>query len=437
MSERGRPLGALEYVVAVADRAAPINFVMVADLRGPLQAPALRAALDRVTRRHPLLAMRLVPHRRRLAFAPGAGPIPLTVLDGPEDDVPARCAVESTARLPEETGPLLRATWIRHGDAVSTLLMTFHHAIGDGTAGACPLRDLLEALASESPADPLPAAIEDHMPPTAVGLRGWLAHLGFVGRVTRRLWRLRGLPAYRVAGAPRAPIDARRVVIVRRDLQPPTTRALARAARENGTTVHGLLGAAMLRAAFAAGDGRPVLGFGSPVNLRRRLSPPVGDDVGLFITMVASLHRLDPMPDFWDLARDVRDQLQGMVANGDVFAAIPVQARALARVAPWLGRGVAGARRFVRLMRAIWLDGVGISNLGRLTIASRYGDIAVEAVGFCAAPTIFGDLVAFAATLDGRLCLHWAGVTPHMSAEALDAIVDDMMASLHGIAAME
>lgn len=435
MEERGRALGALEYVVAVADRAAPINFVMVADLRGPLTEGGLRAGLHAVQRRHPLLAMRLAPEGRRLAFSATTAPIPLRSVEAERSAVPALCAEEATTRLPEETGPLLRATWVRHGGEISTVLLTFHHSIGDGTAGAYLLRDLLEALDGREDQAPLPAAIEDHLPAKTVGARGVLAHMGFIGRVFRRLFGLRGLPGYRVAGAPRAPITERAVHVVRHDLPPDATAALARAARAQETTVHGVLGAALLQSAFAVSDGRPVIGFGSPVDLRGRLEPPVGEDVGLFITMVASLHRLDPMPDFWDLARDVRGQLQGMVANGDVFAAIPFQARGLARLAPWLGGGVAGALRFVRVMRSIWLDGIGVSNLGRLKIGSRYGAVHVEAVGFCAAPTIFGDLVAFAATLDGRMCLHWVGVTPHVPPATLDAIADDMLARLHAIAA--
>lgn len=425
-----RPLGALEYVIAIADRAAPINFVMVADLRGPLDGDRLAAGLAAMQRRHPLLGMALAPHRRRLAFVEGAPPIPLTVLDAPPEAVADRCAEESTTRLPEDTGPLLRATWLCHGGERSTLLLTFHHAIGDGTAGALLLRDLLQALDGEAPRDPLPAAIEDHLPPATVGWRGVAAHFGFLRRVFARLWRLRGLPGFRVAGAPRAPLGARRVAVRRRDVAPARVAAWAAAAKREGTTLHGALGAALLQSAFAVSDRRPVLGLGSPVNLRDRLAPPVGDDVGLFITMVAGLHRLDPAPAFWDLAREVRAELHGMIATGDVFSAIPFQARALARLAPWLGSGVAGARRFVRAMRALWLDGIGLSNLGRLAIGARYGALRVEAVGFCAAPTVFGDLAAFAATLDGRLCLHLVGVTPHVPPATLDVIADGMLARL-------
>lgn len=434
MAGGGRPLGALEYVVAIADRAAPINFVMVADLRGPVAEAGLRAALDVVQRRHPLLGMALAPHGRRLRFAPGAGPIPLAVVEAPKDAVPGLCADEATRRLPEEAGPLLRATWVRGVGERSTLLLTFHHSIGDGTAGALLVRDLMQALAGEAGEAPLPAALEDHLPPATVGARGVVAHLGFLGRVFRRLARLRGVPGYRVDGAPRADVGACRIGVARRDLDPAASKALAAAARAEGTTVHGLLGAALLEAAFAVSDRRPVVGFGSPVNLRGRLMPPVGDDVGLFITMVASLHRLDPMPGFWDLARDIRGQLGEMIDSGDVFSAIPFQGRGLARLAPWLGRGVVGARRFVRVMRSIWLDGIGLSNLGRLSIEARYGAVSVEAVGFCAAPTVFGDLAAFAATLDGRMCLHWVGVTPHIPPAALDAIVNGMMARLHRVA---
>ncbi|MCB9527156.1 MAG: hypothetical protein H6703_14810 [Myxococcales bacterium] len=428
----GRPLGALEYVVAVADRAAPLNFVMVAALRGAIDVDRLRAALAAMQRLHPLLAMRLAPAGRRLAFAAGAGAIPLTTTEAAPAAVPALCAAECMARLPEETGPLLRAVWVRHDAAASTLLLTFHHAIGDGTAGAFLLRDLLQAMTSEVSSGTLPAAIEDHLPLATRRGHGLWAHLGFLRRALGRIRRLRGVPGYRVAGAPRAAIADCRPRVVRRDVPPALLARLAERCRREGTTLHGALGAALLLAAHAVSDGRPVIGLGSPVNLRERLTPPVGGEVGLFITMVAGLHRLRPAPALWDLAREVRHELHGMAENGDVFAAIPFQARRLASVAPWLGRGVAGARRFVALMRSIWLEGIGLSNLGRLSIASAYGEVAVESVGFCAAPTVFGDLAVFAATLGDRLCLHFVGVMPHVPAATLDAIADDMLARVEG-----
>ncbi|MCA9541092.1 MAG: hypothetical protein KC620_19465 [Myxococcales bacterium] len=426
-----RALGPLEYVVALADRAARLNFVMVADLRGPLDGETLRAALAAAQRRHPLLRVRLAPHRwRRLAFAEIDTPIPLCVEDCAPEAVPARCAHEALTALPEAEGPLVRAVLLHTGPERHALLLAFHHAIGDGTSGTWLLRDVLAAMVGPVSAAPVPAPIEHHMPRWSFGVRGVWAHLRFVTRTLGRLRRLRGIPGYQIAGAPRIAGSDCGLYIERRDVPPAITQILAARCKREGTTVHGALGAALLLAAFVESDGRPVVGLGSPVNLRDRLNPPVGGDVGLFITMVAGLHRLDPQPDFWDLAREVRSELHAMAERGDVFAAIPFQARFLAALAPWLGRGAAGARRLMAIARLIWLKGVGLSNLGRVDIDAQVGPLAVDAVGFCAAPTNFGDLVAFAATVGGHMTLHFVGVTPHVPEAALTRIADAVMSRI-------
>ena len=429
-----RPLGALEHTVAVASRAVSMNFVMVADLSGPVGEDALRVALARAQARHPLLRSRIAETPGGgLAFAEGAGPIPLTVWDAAPGDLPAHCAAESMRQLPEADGPLVRAGLARTGDNISTLVLTFHHAIGDGTSGAWLVRDLLSALKAELAPLDWPAPLEAHLPLRARGWRGVLGFLGFVARMVGWQAQRGGVPRFRIPGAPQVPLGERRVVVARRDLSPARVAALVDAARAHGTTLLGLLGAALLRAAYRRGAGHRVGGLASPVNLRARLEPAVGEDVGLFITAIATVHRMSPMPDLWTLASEVRAEVTGQVERGDAFLALPVQGRALRWLAQRMGPPEVAAWRMLALGRRIWTEGVGLSNLGRLAVETRYGDVTLDAVGFFGAPTALGDLAMFTATLDGRLTAHLAGVAPVVPPDVVEAIADDWVAELSAV----
>ena len=64
-------------------------------------------------------------------------------------------------------GPRARCIWLRHGEADSTLLLTFHHVISDGKSGVLVMRDLIRLLADPSLELPeIPTAtLESFFPP--------------------------------------------------------------------------------------------------------------------------------------------------------------------------------------------------------------------------------------------------------------------------------
>src|SRR5437588_17193 len=69
-----------------------------------------------------------------------------------------------------------------------TVLLTFHHCIGDGFSGVYLMRDLVKALsgAALSPLTDL-LAMDELFPPRAHGLRGWWGRVVFI---LRMLWML-------------------------------------------------------------------------------------------------------------------------------------------------------------------------------------------------------------------------------------------------------
>ncbi|HWW72462.1 MAG TPA: condensation domain-containing protein, partial [Duganella sp.] len=131
-------------------------------LRGPLDKPALRAAVERIVERHEILRTRFVT----------VGGQPCQVIDAPqgfaleysdvagvaEDELQRICRREAVAPFDLARGPLMRAHLLRLADDDHMLLVTMHHIISDGwslSVLASEFSSLYRAFRSGA-ADPLP-----------------------------------------------------------------------------------------------------------------------------------------------------------------------------------------------------------------------------------------------------------------------------------------
>src|SRR5262245_1774345 len=111
-----RSLDALETTLWLLDRLARLSGIVVAEVAGPLTESALRAALDAVQQRHPLLRVRIVLEEgNRLIYRGGVPPIPLRVVESPPETWLVEGEREQQSPFPTESGPLFRCTWLRHG----------------------------------------------------------------------------------------------------------------------------------------------------------------------------------------------------------------------------------------------------------------------------------------------------------------------------------
>ena len=120
-------------------------------LDGSLSIERLRAALDRVQRKHPALRMLLREESDGLYYAlDAAGPVPLRVAICTSEQVLAGeiAREEAAAFAPDE--PLLRVAWLRT-DRGGVLLITTVHRICDGMSILTLARELLAATHRETP----------------------------------------------------------------------------------------------------------------------------------------------------------------------------------------------------------------------------------------------------------------------------------------------
>jgi len=315
-----RALGPTESIYYLLDKLYCLNFVVFAEIDGPLDTGRLAGALHAVQAEHPLLRARLAVVGGRAWFKPVAAeshPIPIET-GGLRD---WRSRIEAQLERPFlDAAPLARFMCFGSGARKSVAAMVFHHSIADGRSGADVLLEVLRRAGGED----LPLK---HRPaqPSAQTL-DLIKLEGRVGASLRTLgyWLQQGKTALKLArqlpGFDMAVHAERRIRVVPFTLAKATVRALLEACRAHGSTMQGALGAGQLLAIndeFGVAQSRN-LGLNSLADLRGALGGNLTQqDLGLYIATVTTVHAIAAEPDFWRLAADVRNQLKAVLDSGD------------------------------------------------------------------------------------------------------------------------
>ncbi len=336
-----RPLGAplplsaaqrrLWFLEQLEPGTATYNMPGALDLAGPLDVPALAAALGAVARRHQVLravftldpAAAGEPLQRLLPTAGSASlpAIDLAALPAPDRAAERERLTREEARRPFDLSrqPGLRVALLRLATDEHRLLATFHHIAADGWSLGLFLDELAALYPALAAADhgtaadlpPLPAQYADF----ASWQDEWLRGAAPARELSYWRQRLGGLPALELpfdhprerrgsaGGSRRLPLGAA------------DTASLDRLARQHGITrFMGLLGA--FQALLARWTGADVIAVGSPVANRRR--PEVERSIGLFVnTLVLDAETGDDPPLAEFLGR-VRRACLGAYAHQDL-----------------------------------------------------------------------------------------------------------------------
>lgn len=425
-----RALGGMERGLYELDLGAPINFTTAARIGGPLTAELVRAALPAVQARHAPLRWRIErgPGGRPWFVSGGAPELALREARG-ESHV-AELEQEINTPFDAAQGPLGRFVLVDCGEGGLWLLATLHHAIGDGMSGAYLMRDLVQAcaLAAEGRGVALPAiaeagSLDERLPARTAGVGGWLNHLRFLGREG---WlRLRHGRPFKVRPEVPAFAHSRRARVLLRVLDAAATERLSARSRAEGTTVHGALSAAMILEVLGeSGGGAGHVSFGSPANVRAQLSPPVGEQLGFYVSMVAFRAAVRASTPFWQLARAVRRQAEADLARGAQLSIL----RLMPPLASLLGMGTLPPRGLVESWEERVPTTSGLTNLGRLAIETHAGPFGIETCHFVACPSALGDFLATATSLHGHLDWNFIWADPVLSEPRATALADGAVA---------
>lgn len=288
---------------------------------GPLDIPALAAALNDVVARHDALRTNFGEHDG----VPYQFVHPTVQLELPVRNVGAEQLDDVMAELRQdvltpETGPLLRATVLRVDSDTHVLLVIIHHIVSDHTSLGVIYDDLVTAyrarLGGQPPQwTPLPIQFVDY----ALWQRQAFDAPGEWGQTEVDYWRdaLAGLPDEMsiVPDRERQPILGKPGEVVTFTLSEAQRSALTRLAEQNGATEFIVYQAAIAVLVHKLGGGTDIA-LGSPV--ASRVESVTSNLVGLFANMVVLRNDLSDNPSLRAMVARSRDTVLDAFAHQEV-----------------------------------------------------------------------------------------------------------------------
>jgi hypothetical protein len=377
------------------DQHRSVHFAIAAHIEGQTTIAAWRTALDALQERHPFFSVGIerVDGGSPYVRADVNARIPLRVVASPEHaNWQMEVAKELVTPFDEQQAPLVRAV-LSHGTNESIFILTAHHSIADGLSLAYAIRDALRALSGKT-LEPLPPTL-----PQELLVRLSLQASDGAQRRLESGPADRGLPvAFRSLNGVLPSIDALR-------LTPELTSRLLVLSREEGTTVHGALCAALVLAGReVSSDWRnaPVRIL-SPFNLRKEIG--IGEACGLFVW--AGMIPMEPHTHagFWDIARFAKSSLTSQRSLENVALGMETLSEALAPAIDAYGAS--------QILAQAFRCEVLLTNLGKLLCEFDYGDLKLNALW---GPAVFmgfeGEQTVGVTTTNGSLCMLHSSFTP-------------------------
>ncbi|MEL6879885.1 MAG: condensation domain-containing protein [Cyanobacteria bacterium J06607_10] len=417
--------------------ASSLNVVTISRIKGFMSQEALEQALRIAEQRHPQLqcCIRGVPGMFR--FSKRAKKyLPFQVIKADDDDIWQQVALNELNQSLNSSQYLWRIVLICHAEHnVCHLITTTHHAISDGISTISLHSEILDhcgkiqsgnVLPSHTSTLPFLPSPESMFPQRHQGYRGKVLGLLWVVRTAFKQLYLRPKT---LSFEALVPVKERTCNVIYKHIDSELSRALLERCRIEKTTVQGALCAAMLLAVAnnlkKTGMKNPSLGCRSFVDLRRRLSPIVGNEhLGSLASGVATFHTITESTDFWQLARDVKQAIRQSLARGEMFSIMTL---------------------FKELFNDLLIDpdnspltnkaplAVEVSNIGEIDIPVKYGPLELEEIRFMPAQGIFGgEFFATVATFRRRMTFNFVFSEPSISRVTVEGLIEDTFSYLEG-----
>lgn len=363
-----KQLDYMPYALAETYRYEPFNILGMAAFRGTAPVAAWQKAVEALQVRHPLLNCRLADEYRLEPVSNEE--LPLTIQQRRSEkhwEQAARDALNE--RLDLSSGPLLRFVLLQDGRQGEVILSGLH-SIVDGASGLNLLHELLQNVAAAASGIALPYA----KPLPELPELDDLLPLDY--KRGQRLTKLLRYAAVQMAdevivsarsvGKPAPPVQRpSQTDFFPFSIDSSLTTALAQRTRQERVTLHSVLNAAQMLAAYHHRYSSARLPFRNFVfsDLRPYLDPPLGpEQLGAYIAMQRFTHTMQDSRTLWDLAQEVQQKVYQAARSGDKFLAY-VMARPLMHM-------------FLRFKR----DRMGHSALSYLGVApfhNSYGELTL------------------------------------------------------------
>lgn len=330
-----------------------------------------------------------------------------------------------------EFDPLCRITLLQTSEKLgrNELIVTFHHAIADGISALHLMHELLSYYqqlvegSSISPMDSLPL-----LPSLEQLLKKCLSEMSAADFTQATPSQTSPSPTLLIEQT--APVVDRQTRLIPREFNQSLTSQIRSRCRDEQTTVHGALCAAMILACIQQLSSEvPVLvSCSSSVNLRASCSPQVEPGhLGCFISNITTTHHAEPNTNFWGLARECQSKIYQLVhhkvphyqaSNAELLN--KYQASFLAQLAEHnMGRNTT----------------THVSNLGQWDLKASYGSIRLESFYFATGLSLVGTCFWLGTTtVNQKLFCTFTYTEPLISTKTAEALADSVIKVLSSAA---
>jgi len=355
---------------------------VVAEVNGATTLEQWKDALDAIQIRYPLLSasIRKTPGKRPFFEKVRGASMPLRI-EPLTDSLMLEEEMEKALQksFGDGSGPLTRAT-LFHSPGRSVVMFATHHGSMDGKSHLLLMQDFLACVAGEDLGDPLTVQL-------GLGqLLGLPAPAEYVKKLEGRS----------VASEDETRVEMARVQVRRLQLGVEETDRLLARAREENTSVHAALVAALTLAGKRSSEewnAGPVR-CSSPIDMRRTLGTP--DTIGV---LISTHHAPVLTPDgasFWDIARKVReDMLPAKSADG--------ARQLLGRLSSMVAEEHNAQDLYRSVLEGPFVHELMVTNYADYQVRTEYGHLKVENL-FTGSPSIITALQKVSVlTVNGRL----------------------------------
>lgn len=426
-----RKLGLVENLFKILHDLGGMIDVNVVRISGELTPDILKQALDFLQQRHPMLQVHIVELSDGVYFeSEGTTKIPLRVLEKQHENHCLEIAEEELhQRFSGGVDPLCRLTFLRSSESndMIDIIATFHHAITDGMSCMHFIHELLtycqqvaeSSLISEVVTMPLLPPIENFVDRNSI----------------RKNQQKEGVqqPGNEII-KPRLIIEEdssqeeRRTRILFKSLTKENTICFINKCKQEKTTVHGALCAAMLFAVAKFVDSIDTndsinLLYGSNVSLRKYCHPEINHEyIGCLISLLTIMHTLDRDISFWDLARECKLKLNEAIDKGVHIDKIS-------------GDNLNHINKNVIIQMSEFnmgrTDTFNVSNRGTYKFLDNYGIFQLKEVYFNTGIHIIGSCFWLGvATVNEQLFCSFAHVVPLLSSKTAQFLANDVIDTL-------
>jgi hypothetical protein len=387
--KHGRSLGAMEQLFWMWDQHRPNHFVLTAQIDGRLPPEQWRQAMDLLQARNPLLGARIVEDATgRARFVPVPDlmlPIRFETLG--ELSWQVQAGRELVERFDTQNGPLSRLT-LMENDRHTIVLFIAHHAPLDGMGATRLLDELIQLVCGKSlppkPAVQVPELVladERHLLPTP------------------------SLPTNEDVSYLR-PLTDQSPHVETLTVEAETTRQLVARCRDEGTTMHGLITAAVLVAGRSLQKEwceRPVR-VATPVNIRG-LDPSFEDAMGVFMIPARTIEDSPQSAQIWQMAVALRHELLPYVAREGGLIGLNLLSSVVESSLSNEGA--------LNLLTSILPWDLLVTNLGRISFKGEHSTLRVKSLwGPMVSSGLSGEQVIGVATLNDVLQLSYTTYQP-------------------------